>query len=143
MPATARLNWRSGSAKRSPSRSAIGRAPIATMSRRIPPTPVAAPWNGSTADGWLCDSTLKATASSVTPGAGGGGCPGATGVKGGSLPRAEDMPRLRSPPVSRPQLISIRRARLDDLDFLFELVNDEEVEPYLGGRASLDRESLL
>src|SRR3712207_540471 len=32
------------------------------MSRRIPPTPVAAPWNGSTALGWLCDSTLNATA---------------------------------------------------------------------------------
>src|SRR5215213_135949 len=32
------------------------------MSRRIPPTPVAAPWNGSTALGWLCDSTLKAIA---------------------------------------------------------------------------------
>ena len=30
------------------------------MSRRIPPTPVAAPWKGSTADGWLCDSTLNA-----------------------------------------------------------------------------------
>ena len=30
-----------------------GRAPMATMSRRIPPTPVAAPWNGSTAEGWL------------------------------------------------------------------------------------------
>ena len=30
------------------------------MSRRIPPTPVAAPWNGSTADGWLWDSTLNA-----------------------------------------------------------------------------------
>src|SRR5437879_8543410 len=30
------------------------------MSRRIPPTPVAAPWKGSTALGWLCDSTLKA-----------------------------------------------------------------------------------
>ena len=28
-----------------------------------PPTPVAAPWNGSTALGWLCDSTLNATAS--------------------------------------------------------------------------------
>ena len=45
---------------------------MATMSRRIPPTPVAAPWNGSTADGWLCDSTLNATASpsprSITPG---------------------------------------------------------------------------
>ena len=31
------------------------------MSRMIPPTPVAAPWNGSTALGWLWDSTLKAT----------------------------------------------------------------------------------
>ena len=30
------------------------------MSRRMPPTPVAAPWNGSTALGWLCDSTLNA-----------------------------------------------------------------------------------
>src|SRR3954468_3919987 len=28
----------------------------------MPPTPVAAPWKGSTALGWLCDSTLKATA---------------------------------------------------------------------------------
>ena len=49
MPATARRKCWSGAPKRSPSRSAIGRAPIATMSRRIPPTPVAAPWNGSTA----------------------------------------------------------------------------------------------
>jgi hypothetical protein len=32
------------------------------MSRRIPPTPVAAPWYGSTALGWLWDSILKATA---------------------------------------------------------------------------------
>jgi len=40
----------------------MGRAPMAKMSRRIPPTPVAAPWNGSTALGWLWDSTLKATA---------------------------------------------------------------------------------
>ena len=51
--------------------SAIGRAPIAKMSRRMPPTPVAAPWNGSTADGWLWLSTLKATArpspTSITP----------------------------------------------------------------------------
>ncbi len=39
---------------------AIGRAPIANTSRRIPPTPVAAPWKGSTALGWLCDSTLNA-----------------------------------------------------------------------------------
>ena len=41
---------------------AIGRAPTANTSRRMPPTPVAAPWNGSTADGWLCDSTLNAIA---------------------------------------------------------------------------------
>jgi putative acetyltransferase len=40
-------------------------------------------------------------------------------------------------------VISIRRARADDLDFLFELVNDDDVEPFLGGRAALDRESLL
>ena len=37
-------------------------APSANTSRRIPPTPVAAPWKGSTALGWLWDSTLKATA---------------------------------------------------------------------------------
>jgi hypothetical protein len=40
-------------------------------SRRMPPTPVAAPWYGSTAEGWLCDSILKATArpspTSITP----------------------------------------------------------------------------
>jgi RimJ/RimL family protein N-acetyltransferase len=40
-------------------------------------------------------------------------------------------------------VISIRRARPDDVDFLRELVNDEDVEPFLGGRAALDRESLL
>ena len=41
---------------------ATGRAPIARMSRTMPPTPVAAPWCGSTYDGWLCDSILKVTA---------------------------------------------------------------------------------
>jgi putative acetyltransferase len=40
-------------------------------------------------------------------------------------------------------VISIRRAQPDDLDFLFGLVNDDDVEPFLGGRAALDRESLL
>ncbi len=45
------------------SSTATGRAPIVKMSRRMPPTPVAAPWYGSTALGWLCDSSLKATAS--------------------------------------------------------------------------------
>ena len=29
------------------------------MSRRMPPTPVAAPWNGSMNDGWLWLSILK------------------------------------------------------------------------------------
>ncbi len=28
-----------------------GRAPMVKMSRTMPPTPVAAPWKGSTADG--------------------------------------------------------------------------------------------
>src|SRR5664279_5863393 len=50
---------------------ATGRAPIARMSRTIPPTPVAAPWYGSTYEGWLCDSILKVTAQpspmSITP----------------------------------------------------------------------------
>ena len=44
-------------------RRAMGRAPMARMSRTMPPTPVAAPCNGSTAEGWLWDSTLKTTAS--------------------------------------------------------------------------------
>ncbi len=32
------------------------------MSRTMPPTPVAAPWKGSTADGWLWLSTFIAIA---------------------------------------------------------------------------------
>jgi RimJ/RimL family protein N-acetyltransferase len=40
-------------------------------------------------------------------------------------------------------VISIRRARANDVDFLHGLVNDDDVEPFLGGRAALDRESLL
>src|SRR5438093_11778593 len=55
-----------GSPKKSAFRTAVGRAPIAKTSRRIPPTPVAAPWNGSIADGWLWLSTLK-TQSSPPP----------------------------------------------------------------------------
>ena len=41
----------------------MGRAPIVKMSRRMPPTPVAAPWYGSIALGWLCDSILNTHAS--------------------------------------------------------------------------------
>ncbi len=41
------------------------------MSRTMPPTPVAAPWKGSTADGWLWLSIRRATAipspTSTTP----------------------------------------------------------------------------
>src|SRR5258706_3748903 len=65
IPATTPSTWRleSGSGpKRSESSSAIGRAPIAFPARMIPPTPVAAPWYGSMAEGWLCDSILKTTA---------------------------------------------------------------------------------
>ena len=47
---------------RSESITATGRAPIDRMSRTMPPTPVAAPWCGSTYDGWLCDSILKVAA---------------------------------------------------------------------------------
>ncbi len=46
----------------------MGRAPIVKMSRMMPPTPVAAPWYGSIALGWLWDSILNATAQpSPTP----------------------------------------------------------------------------
>ena len=50
-----------------------------------------------------------------------------------------------APPCARRggAVISIRRARADDVDFLHGLVNDDDVEPFLGGRAALDRESLL
>src|SRR4051794_1687897 len=41
---------------------ATGRAPIVKTSRRMPPTPVAAPWYGSMKLGWLCDSILKTAA---------------------------------------------------------------------------------
>ena len=47
---------------RSESSRATGRAPIDRMSRTIPPTPVAAPWNGSIALGCECDSILNTQA---------------------------------------------------------------------------------
>ena len=71
--------------KRSGSISAIGRAPIEKMSRMIPPTPVAAPWYGSTADGWLWLSMRIATArpspTSITPAP----SPGPTSTHGASV----------------------------------------------------------
>nr|CAB57672.1 hypothetical protein [Saccharolobus solfataricus P2] len=42
--------------------SAIGFAPLLIMSLIIPPTPVAAPLNGSMAEGWLWLSTFITTA---------------------------------------------------------------------------------
>jgi RimJ/RimL family protein N-acetyltransferase len=39
-------------------------------------------------------------------------------------------------------VISIRRAQGDDLDFLVELVNHEDVQPFLGGRSARDRDAV-
>jgi steroid Delta-isomerase len=39
-------------------------------------------------------------------------------------------------------VISIRRARTEDLDFLVQLVNDQDVQPFLGGRAPRERDAL-
>lgn len=39
--------------------------------------------------------------------------------------------------------VRIRRATPDDVDFLLELVNHEDVEPYMSARRARDRESLL
>lgn len=59
---TRAVSGASAGPKRSASITATGRAPIARMSRTMPPTPVAAPWKGSTYEGWLWDSILKVTA---------------------------------------------------------------------------------
>jgi RimJ/RimL family protein N-acetyltransferase len=39
--------------------------------------------------------------------------------------------------------LRIRRAREDDADFIVELLNDEDVEPYLAASRARDRESIL
>ncbi len=61
----------SGRPKRSALRLATGRAPMVNTSRKMPPTPVAAPWYGSMKLGWLWLSILKIAASpspiSTTP----------------------------------------------------------------------------
>ncbi len=63
----------------------MGRAPMVKMSRRMPPTPVAAPWYGSIADGWLWLSIRMATAipspASTTPAP----SPGPTSTHGASV----------------------------------------------------------
>ena len=38
--------------------------------------------------------------------------------------------------------VSVRRANAGDLDFLVELTNDEDVEPFMGSRAARTREAL-
>ena len=65
--------------------SAMGLAPIVKMSRRMPPTPVAAPWYGSMAEGWLWLSIRMAAAipspTSTTPAF----SPGPTSTHGASV----------------------------------------------------------
>jgi RimJ/RimL family protein N-acetyltransferase len=39
--------------------------------------------------------------------------------------------------------VALRRARPDDVDFLVALVNDPDVEPFLGAQASRDRAGVL
>ncbi len=58
-----RVRGWSGRPKRREFSDAMGRAPMVKTSRRMPPTPVAAPWYGSMKDGWLWLSILKTTAS--------------------------------------------------------------------------------
>jgi hypothetical protein len=64
------FGW-SGLPKRSAFMLATGRAPMVNTSRRMPPTPVAAPWYGSMKLGWLWLSILKMAAwpspISITP----------------------------------------------------------------------------
>jgi RimJ/RimL family protein N-acetyltransferase len=39
--------------------------------------------------------------------------------------------------------VSLRRARLDDADFLLELITDEETRPFLGGRSGDSRAAVV
>jgi RimJ/RimL family protein N-acetyltransferase len=39
--------------------------------------------------------------------------------------------------------VTIRRARPDDVDFLVELTNDDDVDPFLSARRAMTREELL
>src|SRR5438270_664744 len=118
-----RLRASSSGPNRSGSITAIGRAPIEKMSRRIPPTPVAAPWYGSTAEGWLWLSMRSAAAmpspTSITPAP----SPGPTSTHGASVGRR-------------------RRCTRDDL---YEQCSDH-MTPYIansrsfGGRSVIEEE---
>src|SRR5712692_4284197 len=63
-------------------------------SRMMPPTPVAAPWYGSMAEGWLCDSILNTAAQpapiSTAPAFSPGPCSTASPVEGSRRRRALD-----------------------------------------------------
>ena len=96
---TRRVSGASAGPNRSASITATGRAPMARMSRTMPPTPVAAPWCGSTYEGWLCDSILNVTA---------------------QPPPMSTTPALAPIPASRASLggafsANCRRCTLDDL----------------------------
>jgi RimJ/RimL family protein N-acetyltransferase len=39
--------------------------------------------------------------------------------------------------------VTVRRTQTDDVDFLLELVNDADVEPFMGARSARTREALL
>src|SRR5213079_996342 len=127
MPATAwssryRDRSESSSPKRSESSVAIGRAPIAKTSRRMPPTPVAAPWKGSTALGWLCDSTLKATASPSPTSTAPAFSPGPSTFGG---QRAQQLLRVLVGAVLAPHQREHRQ--LDLVGFAAELLADQRV----------------
>ena len=64
---TASAPGSSAGAKQSTSRQAIGRAETPSTSRTTPPTPVLAPPNGSSAEGWLWVSTLMARSAPPAP----------------------------------------------------------------------------
>ena len=93
---------------------AIGRAPIVKTSRRMPPTPVAAPWYGSMNDGWLCDSILKTRPRAVAD-------VDDAGVLARSLddarPRRRELPQVHARGLVRAVLAPHRRedAELDEV----------------------------
>src|SRR3954470_22885798 len=95
---------------------------MAKIARRVPPTPVAAPWNGSTAEGWLWDSTLKAT---VSP------------------PPTSTAPAFSPGPMTTrgPSVGSVRNSFLECLYAQCSLQSSENIasSTWFGGRSSLSQ----
>src|SRR6188472_947818 len=73
---------------------------------------------------------------------GGAAVPARPASRAGVYPGQTTVPGYFSDPVSAPVVISVRRARPDDLDFLVDLVNHEDVQPFLAGRAGLGRDAI-